>query len=183
MSCPPPLEWGKRPSIFSLWGDRAKEWMFNAKLQGPLNPCVHVPRSGNNWKIDSDSPNSLVPLLVHKTEMKNDCFFTHGTCFGTWLNNTGSQHCLLQTANVTLMHRGKQRLRDAVVTGPKSAASVGRKAGTGVQLVEFCHLGSTPLSHASPFRYSPTSFSSVSYMCFCRYFCCSILRAVSCIFR
>lgn len=68
------------------------------------------------------------------------------------------------------MHGGKQKLRDAVVPGSKSAASVGRKAGNGAQLVGFYHPGSTPLSSASSFRYSPTSFNSVSYQCFCEYF-------------
>lgn len=72
-----------------------------------------------------------------------------------------------QTVDVTLMHGGKQELRDAVVPGSKSAASVGRKAGDGAQLVGFYHPGNASLSSASSFRYSPTSFNSVSYQCFC----------------
>lgn len=75
-----------------------------------------------------------------------------------------------QTVDVTLMHGGKQKLRDAVVPGSKSAASVGRKAGTGAQLVDCYHPGNTSLSSASSFRHSPTSFSSVSYQCVCEYF-------------
>lgn len=68
-----------------------------------------------------------------------------------------------QTVDVTLMHGGKQKLRDAVVPGSKSAASVGRKAGIGAQLVDCYHLGNTSLSSASSFRHSPTSFSCVRY--------------------
>lgn len=47
---------------------------------------------------------------------------------------------------------------------------MGRKAGNGAQLVDFYHPGNTPLSSASSLRYSPTSFNSVSYQCFCEYF-------------
>lgn len=78
--------------------------------------------------------------------------------------------CYTQTVDVTLMHGGKQKLRDAVVPGSKSVVSVGRKAGIGVQLVGFYHPGNTSLSSASSFRDSPTSFNSVSYPCFCGYF-------------
>lgn len=74
-----------------------------------------------------------------------------------------------QTVDVTLRHGGKQKLRDAVVPGSKSAASVGRKAGVGAQLVDVYHPGNTSLSSASSFRCSPTSFMSVSYQCFCEY--------------
>lgn len=98
---------GRRTTfMLDLWGYQPTDWIFNGKIQGPLNPrekdfeervvviilsCTQETVKGNNLENKFWSPTSF-SSPTYRINWKITSFLPKVKYFGIWLNNNGGQH-------------------------------------------------------------------------------------------